>query len=364
MGFESYVFGHKNFKIKDTLLFKGRVSDTTRIKSFNGNVAGNLKTMGYWISICYVTRRNSYNKTTSSIASSLVCTTLRGGGGDSGYHTESTNADGGLNSGGGGGGYYPGGTGSSSNWQDPPCKSPSQQRTDMVGCGTEGPRWIPIELTPPVQSDPCSTAEADIATNFSKTSDFTTAKTQIKTAAVDGNEHEISFGKDANSNVISTTINTGNNHSGAVTSIANQFADLHNHPDNTPPSSGDLYGFIDHASTTNLYQTRYVVDANGTVYALVITDLQAAKIFNAKHPRQPGINGYAPSFPETLVDEIGEMKGFYQATDEMAVAFILEKYHAGVALLKQDSNGNFKRLNTYEATDSDGRISYTQNICP
>jgi hypothetical protein len=48
----------------------------------------------------------------------------------------------------------------------------------------------------------------------------------------------------------------------------------------------------------------------------------------------------------------------------MAMAFILDKYNTGVALLKQDSNGNFKKLGTTETTQPDGSKSYTTNNCP
>jgi hypothetical protein len=47
----------------------------------------------------------------------------------------------------------------------------------------------------------------------------------------------------------------------------------------------------------------------------------------------------------------------------MALAFILGKYNSGVALLKQDTNGNFKALNTKEDTDANGNKTYTANNC-
>jgi hypothetical protein len=58
------------------------------------------------------------------------------------------------------------------------------------------------------------------------------------------------------------------------------------------------------------------------------------------------------------------MRQIYGATDEMAMAFVMEKYKMGVALLKQDSNGDFKRLNTIEhpPTDGTGKF-YTSNNC-
>ncbi len=47
--------------------------------------------------------------------------------------------------------------------------------------------------------------------------------------------------------------------------------------------------------------------------------------------------------------------------DEIATAFILDKYNSGVALLKQDSNGNLKRLQTSQTVQPNGGTTYTQN---
>lgn len=99
------------------------------------------------------------------------------------------------------------------------------------------------------------------------------------------------------------------------------------------------------------------------MYALVITDVNKANGFNSAFPRVSN-PGFSPDFPGHIVDEINEMKGLYGATEEMALAFIMEKYNMGVALLKQDSDGNFKRLNTVPNTNSTGVvISYTAKNC-
>ena len=93
-----------------------------------------------------------------------------------------------------------------------------------------------------------------------------------------------------------------------------------------------------------------------------MTNIQQAINFNTTHPRvaSPAGTNFEPAFPSAIVEEINEMKGFHGATDEMAMAFVMEKYNMGVALLKQDSNGNFKRLNTIENTNSTGTtVSYS-----
>lgn len=96
---------------------------------------------------------------------------------------------------------------------------------------------------------------------------------------------------------------------------------------------------------------------------LVITNKQAAINFNLNYPRQPGIGGMEPAFPEGIVDEMRQMEGWGGATTEMSTAFILDKYNTGVSLLKADASGNLKKLRTTEHTDNDGNKTYESNNC-
>ena len=152
--------------------------------------------------------------------------------------------------------------------------------------------------------------------------------------------------------------------------VTNKFASLHNHPGNGPQSSGDIYGFIDMVTNNSSFETNYVVTSDGTVYALIITDLTAAKKFNTDYPSVPGVNGYEPTFPEAVSSEyydiIQQQKGLYEKTpqeaNEIAITYILSKYKAGVALLKQDTDGNFKRLNT-EYNSNGNNNPYTIKKC-
>lgn len=213
--------------------------------------------------------------------------------------------------------------------------------------------------------DPCEAVKtaANDAIKFSITNYYLKAKASIQLAAADGKEHVISFGKDSAGNIITSNISTGNYYSGTLGKVSNRFADLHNHQDNSPPFSGDLYGFIGLALSSTLYQSRYVVTRDGTVYALIIIDSKAARNFITNYPKTAN-PGYQPRFPDQLVDEFRVIRYGQKATEEMAVAFILEKYNTGVALLKQDSSGNFKRLNTREITDGNGNKIYLPNNCP
>lgn len=204
-----------------------------------------------------------------------------------------------------------------------------------------------ISLLP---GDTCEEAKAGAAaaTLFAKNSVYQNALIHIKTAfASDNNEHCISFGKDAAGNIISSALSGGGAISGTVPAITNGFADLHNHPNNIPPDAGDFYGLINLHKNNSGYKTRFVVTPNGTVYTLLVTDITAALAFTVKYPNQPpAFAGGPPGFAVAIVDECREMKYRYNCTDEMVLAFILEKYNTGVSLLKQDSGGEFKKMIT------------------
>lgn len=210
--------------------------------------------------------------------------------------------------------------------------------------------------------DPCGEARAGAvnAALFCRDSVYIRALNGIQQAfQSDQKEHVVVFGRDEQQRFISSSITDGTASSGTLKPVTHAFADLHNHPNNTAPDAGDLYGLIDINARNSAHATRYVVTPSSVVYVLLVTDPAAAKAFNDAYPRQlPAANGLQPSFPEALVDEFREMKYRYACTDEIALAFMLEKYHAGVSLLKQFGNGDFKKIRAVGINTSHGlRIS-------
>lgn len=219
-----------------------------------------------------------------------------------------------------------------------------------------------------IPTDPCAEAlvGSTHATNLSRNSKFDSAKRKIIDAtAFDKNEHAVTFGRDASGDItVSGISNNGTQNSGSVPNLTGAFADLHKHTNLKPPSSGDLYGFIDKSKNNSSFETRYILTDNGTVYAFTLINIEQAKEFDKNNPRVPNPPPFEPDFPDKINNEINEMRQIYGATDEMAMAFVMEKYKMGVALLKQDSNGDFKRLNTIENTEIGGtRKIYKPNNC-
>ena len=179
----------------------------------------------------------------------------------------------------------------------------------------------------------------------------------------DSKEHAIAFGRDLNSKVICSGITNGNVISGNIPAITRAFADIHNHPNDTPPDAGDFYGLIDINRNNSEYDTRFVITKSHTVYALLVTDHLAAEAFNINYQRQmPAFAGGPPGFPINMVDEFREIKYNHNCTDEMAMAFILEKYDAGVSLLKQDGEGVFRKLVT-SVSGAGSQLIFTVSYC-
>jgi hypothetical protein len=224
-----------------------------------------------------------------------------------------------------------------------------------------------IPLSKPLRDafhDPCAMARlaAVKASDFSRDSVFKRALLELQSMADDGKEHGVAFGKNTGGNVIASRVSTGNANSARLESVPGKFADLHNHPHNYPPSSGDIYGLIDLAASDNNFQTRYIIIPNGTVYALVVADVEMAKDFNSRYPRVPN-PGYQPKFPDVIVDAIIDMQGLYNLREEVALAHVLKRYRTGVALLKQDEKGNFVVLNVEEIKTAGGKVTYIVHEC-
>lgn len=251
-------------------------------------------------------------------------------------------------------------------------------RVNEWGGGGGGGYSPPPPPPPNNQPDPCATAQAQAITTFSANTKFQNAISQIQGAVHDGAEHGISFGKDNNGNIIKSAMSTGDENSGTAPSISNKFADIHNHRDNSPPSPGDIYAFIDGIINQPNFTTRYVISSGGDVYALVLTDKQAAINFNNNNPRvirtykdnQGNIREYPPSFPNEIFDKLDDVKtslfnnGVHSdlLRDESSLSYMLQQYNVGISLLKMNNLGEFKKIKTKE-TNNNGNPIFTPDNC-
>lgn len=219
------------------------------------------------------------------------------------------------------------------------------------------------------KKDPCEEAKkaAEDVTKFSKENKYTEGKSLILNSDV-SREHSIVFGKDVNGNIISSEMSSGSAISTTTPiTVDNPFADLHNHPNKIPPSAGDLYNLGKLNNNHSSYTTDYVV-FNNTTYALVITNSDDLHSFITKYPSVK-IDGYPPDFPDLIFDDytnvidMNKASG-YENSNAIALSYILDKYNTGVALLKQDDYGVFKKVNVVISVDSDGTKHYSIINCP
>ncbi|HTG56719.1 MAG TPA: hypothetical protein VL943_10660 [Niabella sp.] len=214
---------------------------------------------------------------------------------------------------------------------------------------------------------------ARAATLLAQTASYDNAVASIRKAqAIHFKEHVVSFGKDSTGKMIHSLTGTGNINNGYVPAINNRLADIHIHTNEQPPSSGDLYGFIDQIITDANY-IRYIITPKGKAYALVLINKEEALNFNTFYSRRAGIKqtqsdgssiNYQPTFPQQLVDEFNELISWNHTTHEVALVFLLKKYKTGIALLKQNTGGHYTALDVVEKKDKQGDKTYLLSHCP
>jgi hypothetical protein len=158
---------------------------------------------------------------------------------------------------------------------------------------------------------PCDLTQSapDKAIRFAGTAEFTKALSLLleNVAVAPLQEHIVAFGEDSSGQVLRSAVSTGSLSSGLVPEVTKAFADLHNHPKNTPPSSGDLYGLLEKVRRSSNYNSRYVITSSGRLYVLVVTDTIAAAAFLRTYPPQK-LKGFSPLFPDDLLNEFREIK--------------------------------------------------------
>lgn len=227
--------------------------------------------------------------------------------------------------------------------------------------GQSGP--LPPIYFPPVKLDPC--ASAITTSGISSTAIFLKAKSDILQASADGNEHSITLGKGAAGALTQAPMNNGGTNGVNVNKTwAAAFAAIHNHPNETPLSAGDIYTAVSLNTTNSTFTTSFILTA-GETYAIVVTDLKAAQAFIAAYPADLSPN-YPPEFPQAIFDQIQDIKTTFGESNEArttAMALILDKNNSGITLMKQDSSGQFKPFKTKETTNADGSKTFSSVPC-
>lgn len=237
-----------------------------------------------------------------------------------------------------------------------PCDSPSNTDEKYVVYRTSS--YIYKEL------NPCTTRE--FVSSISQSAGYLSALNSVKSADPT-KEHSITLGRDANGNITQAPMNNGGPVKVEInTSWAGAFGAIHNHPNKTPISGGDIYTAVTLNSNNSNFTTTFL-STDGEMYAAVVTDLAAAKAFVAAYPADIRPQ-YNPEFPDFILDQIDYIQAYNTGSTiigrTQAMAFILNKYNAGITILKQDdSSGNFEPIIIKEITNPDGSKSYTLIPC-
>lgn len=153
-------------------------------------------------------------------------------------------------------------------------------------------------------------------------------------------------------------------------------AGAHTHPPGkmAAPSPKDIYHLIQGNKDNLNYTTDIVLAADGSEYAIVISDRTKALAFLTKYPAATNLNGnaWAGSFSQrqssyfiyrAYLSVLGK-EGYSQADANIyAMVYMMADldYDMGIKLLKKD-NGTFKQLDTHLYNDTLGKTHYAIKI--
>jgi len=249
----------------------------------------------------------------------------------------------------------------------------------LLGCLLVAPsraKLLGVSTTMLLSTGNCICEEArhvsEAATSLSRIASFKNAVLDIQKAYISNKrEYGLALERDSVRKGDRTVPIPGNIHSTSIGNLSGKLGDIHIHTDEKPPSSGDLYGFLDQAIKDSAY-LRYILTPGNQLYALGLIDKAAAIQFLTLYPKRNGIRKkqadgtvlyFQPTFPQNMVEEFDQLKGWYNASDEAAICFILEKYNSGVGLFKRNAKGDFKRIYTEIKQNENGNLLYMLRSC-
>ncbi|WP_433778333.1 hypothetical protein [Flavobacterium anhuiense] len=192
--------------------------------------------------------------------------------------------------------------------------------------------------------DPCIAASG--TTLIASNAGFLSAKEAVLKAGADGREHSITLGAPSGGVYSQAKMNNGGPNDVPVNEThPGAFAAIHNHPNNTPLSTGDIYAAVALNSKSSAFYTSIIL-TGGETYAIVVNNLPAAKEFVKNFPPDISPN-YPPEFPDAIFDQVLDVRsklGDSLEARTAAIAWALDQNNAGITLMKQDATGKFNRF--------------------
>lgn len=137
-------------------------------------------------------------------------------------------------------------------------------------------------------------------------------------------------------------------------------ANIHNHPNNTPPSSQDIKTALNSAKEAINYKAFYTMMADSTVYAFRVTDRDKLVQFMKDYGEQMTIDTTTNKF----TNKSGFDKAWKNGMDkfkrlgvttawEYTIAYLFEKYSMGLTLLKKEKGSNAFKVQYLRKGDKD-----------
>lgn len=390
MKLDKSVFGHKKFNILDKDLFKKDDNNAILIQLPDSAVnENNLYALPVcnWITVtwylCDLGKLSTNSGSSENITRCFFTTSY--------VHCTS----GGWGEGGESGGGSSGGSGSP--WGGPTGTGGCSGCGGGGGSGTNnnpsGGGWMPVTE---IDDDPTSQDPCEIALNKAHRMDSAYAKSNIDSVlatipnlATETKEKGFPIYKKftVNSqNVADTTIGkyyAGSVQTGTDSSISMTFnipyltlhaSSLHTHPPigYSAHSAKDIYEMIGDQLQSNQYEGSFVAAANGSKYALNVTDQAQAAIF--LNTASTFLNGSNWNDTSSIGLAFRDATKFFEdkyngnpnrdnLAYEMAMSAVLTQFNTGVTLSKRDSFGKFIpiKVNTMRNPNRPRRKIYVQD---
>jgi hypothetical protein len=248
----------------------------------------------------------------------------------------------------------------------------------------------PVNPQPPV-NDPCKGQRQESSgigvnnpSNANNPNYSGTVSSLTSTLGTDVNEKSAFFGVDVPTGQLQATMNPPGGPTGTggqtIPSGMIPFGGMHTHPASaySAPSAGDIYALPNAHASHASYNVNYIYAADGTRYALTITDATKAAAFVANNPMASNVDPATNSWMTTgnANDIFAEFNRVYNSIDpppgggpnadaafERAQAYVLDKFDTGMTLLKADASGSYKEIHTVKTLDSSGNAVYSNYNC-
>ena len=161
-----------------------------------------------------------------------------------------------------------------------------------------------------------------------------------------------------NDEYITNAIQTGDTHDVTIITDNLTVANVHNHPNNMPPSPRDLRTMIKNVVEYPQYKALYTLTNDGTYYAFYVTNRNKAKTFWDKYKDEMIIDAtnHFDEKTDFYDNWRNAIKRFEKLGSEDAwnytLAYLMDKYDMGIGLFSQKKGENgFTSLHMKKDTD-------------